>query len=94
MLTCAGESFVARVCGSLLKAVGLAELVTYDLEQYEAVALRLANNREELGSFRERLARNRSGAALFNIGRYTRGLEAAFEHMADIRAGDRAPCLR
>ena len=91
VLTCAGESFVARVCGSLLKAVGQNELITYSLEEYEAVALRLANDREELGAFRERLMRNRLSAPLFNIGRYTRGLEAAFEHMADIRAGGNEP---
>lgn len=91
VLTCAGESFVARVCGSLLKAVGLSELVTYSLEEYEAAALRLANDLELLEELRERLARNKSSAPLFNIARYTRGLEAAFEHMADIRAGGSEP---
>ncbi len=91
VVTCAGETFIARVCGSLLKAVGLGELITYSLEEYEAMALRLANNLEQLEEFRQRLARNKSDAPLFNIARYTRGLEAAFEHMADIRADGNAP---
>jgi protein O-GlcNAc transferase len=91
VLTCAGESFVARVCGSLLQAVGLSELVTYNLDEYESVALRLANDLGHLDELRERLARNRTGAPLFNIARYTLGLEAAFEHMADIREGGNPP---
>jgi len=36
---CAGESFASRMAGSLLKAVGLPELITHSLEEYEAVAL-------------------------------------------------------
>jgi protein O-GlcNAc transferase len=91
VLTCAGESLVARVCGSLLKAVDLSELITYSLEEYEETALRLPNNLEQLEELRQRLARNKSDAPLFNIARYTRGLEAAFEHMADIRADGDAP---
>ncbi len=46
---------------------------------------------EQLEELRQRLARNKSDAPLFNIARYTRGLEAAFEHMADIRADGHAP---
>lgn len=91
VVTCAGETFIARVCGSLLRAVGLGELITYSLEEYEAAALRLASDRGKLAELRERLARNKRSASLFNIGRYTRGLEAAFEHMADIRASGSPP---
>lgn len=91
VLTCAGETLIARVCGSLLKAVGLDELITYSLEEYEAAALRLAGDHTALRELRERLARNKATAPLFNIGRYTRGLEAAFEHMADIRDKGQPP---
>src|SRR5262249_3246374 len=44
VLTRAGESFPARVAASLLRAVGLPELVTTTLEQYEGVAIDLAMN--------------------------------------------------
>ena len=48
VLTCAGQTFAGRVAGSLLKAAGLPELVTYSLEEYEALALRLAQNPAQL----------------------------------------------
>ena len=44
LLTIAGETFVSRVAGSLLRTVGLAELVTSCLDDYRAMALRLAND--------------------------------------------------
>jgi predicted O-linked N-acetylglucosamine transferase (SPINDLY family) len=44
ILTCRGESFVARVGSSLLLTVGLPELVTDSLEEYTARALQLAHN--------------------------------------------------
>jgi protein O-GlcNAc transferase len=36
-----GENFVGRVAASLLNAVGLPELVTWSLDEYEALALKL-----------------------------------------------------
>ncbi|MBI4203853.1 MAG: hypothetical protein HY527_02395 [Betaproteobacteria bacterium] len=42
VLTCAGEAFASRMAGSLLNAVGLPELITYSMEEYEALALKLA----------------------------------------------------
>jgi protein O-GlcNAc transferase len=91
VLTVAGQSFASRVAGSLLHAVGLPELITSSLEEYEATALRLAQKPGELAGYRERLAKNRNGAALFDIDRYTRDLEAAFEQMAAIGAAGDAP---
>jgi protein O-GlcNAc transferase len=44
-VTCLGETFAGRVTASLLKAVGLSELITTSLEDYEALALRLARDR-------------------------------------------------
>ena len=41
VLTCEGTAFAGRVAASLLYAVGLPELVTHSIEDYEALALRL-----------------------------------------------------
>jgi protein O-GlcNAc transferase len=91
VLTVAGQSFASRVAGSLLNAVGLPELITSSLAEYEALALRLAQNPQELAVYRQRLAENRVTAPLFDIDRYTRDLEAAFEQMAAISAAGEAP---
>ncbi|HEX4027381.1 MAG TPA: tetratricopeptide repeat protein, partial [Rhizomicrobium sp.] len=44
VLTCLGRSFAGRVAASQLQAAGLPELVTESLDEYEALALRLARD--------------------------------------------------
>jgi predicted O-linked N-acetylglucosamine transferase (SPINDLY family) len=91
VLTCAGDGFASRVAGSLLQAVGLPELITTTGADYEAMALDLARSPERLGELRARLARNRATAPLFDSARFTRHLEAAYEHMAALHAAGAAP---
>ena len=81
VLTCAGRSFASRVAASALTAVGLEELITQDLEQYERRALELTRDAVQLRSLRERLERTRSSAPLFDTARYTRDLEEAFRYI-------------
>jgi predicted O-linked N-acetylglucosamine transferase (SPINDLY family) len=78
VLTCAGATFAGRVAGSLLHAIGLPELVTSSLEDYERLALRLAMEPPLLLEFRTRLAHT---APLFDMARYTGEIEAAYGHM-------------
>ena len=54
VLTSAGETFASRVAGSILLAAGLPELVTSNLKEYEAAALRLADDRAALEMLRAR----------------------------------------
>jgi protein O-GlcNAc transferase len=81
VLTCLGSTFAGRVAASLLQAVGLGELITHSLEDYEALALKLASNPEQLAALKARLAENRNACALFDTPRYTRNLEAAYRTM-------------
>jgi predicted O-linked N-acetylglucosamine transferase (SPINDLY family) len=87
IVTCAGHSFAGRMGASLLNAVGLPDLVTTSLDDYEALALKLATDRALLDSIRHRLARNRNVCPLFDIDRTRRHIEAAYATMWDI-------CLR
>jgi len=64
-----------------LKAVGLSELITTSLEDYEALALKLAREPSLLASIKARLARNRDTHPLFDTARFTRHLEAAYTTM-------------
>ena len=91
VLTCAGRAFIGRVAGSLLQAVGLPELVTHTLGDYEALALRLATDAPMLRDLRDRLDRNRLTAPLFDSERYARNIEAAYAHMARLHAAGRQP---
>jgi protein O-GlcNAc transferase len=81
VLTCCGDTFAGRVAASLLTAVGLPELVTYNLGDYEALALRLAQDSALLTDLRAKLVRNRDSCPLFDSRRFTRHLEAAYTTM-------------
>jgi protein O-GlcNAc transferase len=81
VLTCLGSTFAGRVGASLLKAVGLDELINTSLEDYETLALKLAQDRALLASLREKLARNREIYPLFNTARFARHIEAAYMTM-------------
>lgn len=90
VLTCTGPTFPSRVGASLLRAVGLPELVTDSLKAYEALAYRLATEPGTLAALRERLATNLPTAPLYDTPRYTRHLEAAYRQMVE-RARDGLP---
>jgi len=81
LLTCLGKTFAGRVGASLLHAIGLPELVASSLAEYEAIALALARDAEALARVRTKLVTNRSTAPLFDTGRMTRNLEAAYTTM-------------
>jgi predicted O-linked N-acetylglucosamine transferase (SPINDLY family) len=72
----------------LLRAIGLPDMVTHSLEDYEARALQLAHDPALLDEVRERLTRNRDTHALFDTARFTRHLESGYEQMIErYRAG-------
>jgi predicted O-linked N-acetylglucosamine transferase (SPINDLY family) len=81
LLTCLGQSFQGRVAASLLYAIGLPELITTSLADYERRALELARDPQALAAIRQKLARNREFAPLFDTARFTRGLESIYATM-------------
>ena len=83
VLTLAGNSFVSRVAGSLLTTIGLPELITSSLEEYKALALKLARDPALLDTYRERLLHNRYTCPLFDCERFTRNLETAYTTMIE-----------
>ncbi|MEA2988435.1 MAG: protein O-GlcNAc transferase, partial [Alphaproteobacteria bacterium] len=90
LVTCLGDTVAGRVAASLLHAAGLPELVTGNLHDYEALALKLATDPPRLGSLRRRLEDNRLRCPLFDTDRFRRHLEAAFSTMWEMqRRGER-----
>jgi protein O-GlcNAc transferase len=65
----------------LLHAVGLSELVTSTLEDYETLAIRLARDPRRLASIRARLQHNRDKCPLFSSRLSTEYIEAAYTKM-------------
>jgi protein O-GlcNAc transferase len=83
VITCPGSTFASRVAASLLRAVGLPELVAESLADYESLAFKLALDPVLLGNVKAKLARNRLNFPLFDIVRFTRNIERAYTMMCD-----------
>jgi protein O-GlcNAc transferase len=83
VLTCRGTTFAGRVAASLLAAVDLEELIAPSLEHYESMALKLAQDRSLLNSFRERVESNRHSGRLFDTTLFTRHIESAYTQMRE-----------
>ena len=81
VITLIGKSFASRVSASLLNAVDLPELITYSIEEYQALAIKLAKDSEKLNQIRRNLLINRSQAPLFDTPKFTDNLETAFENI-------------
>ena len=81
VLTMCGQSFAARVCSSLLQAVGLEEFVCADTQSFVAKAIALAEDKDALTKIKHHLAETRERAILFDTPLLVTKLEALFEEM-------------
>jgi predicted O-linked N-acetylglucosamine transferase (SPINDLY family) len=90
-ITLRGNSFTGRVAASILTAVGMPDLITDTPEDYQALALRLANDHALLQSMRARLAQNRRRFPLFNTPRFCGNMEKAYVRMVQWVESGQAP---
>jgi len=81
LVTCLGSTFASRVAASLIKAIGLDELITNSLAEYEALALKLARDAALLASVKAKLKCNCETYPLFDTARFTRHIESAYVTM-------------
>jgi predicted O-linked N-acetylglucosamine transferase (SPINDLY family) len=81
VVTLAGDTFPSRVAGSLLAALGVPELITYNREDYRALALQLALDDKKRAELRAKIEGLRDTAPLFDSVRFTRDLEQAYRNM-------------
>jgi predicted O-linked N-acetylglucosamine transferase (SPINDLY family) len=81
LVTLQGETFISRVASSLLSAVGLPELITRNLSDYERLALRLAREPSELARLKTHLESVRLTAPLFDTDRFRSHIESAYTTM-------------
>ena len=83
LIALCGETFAARVSASILTNCNLSELVTSSLDEYESLALKLAEDRGYLEEIRGRLAMARDSAPLFDSTAFTKDLEALYLQIAE-----------
>jgi protein O-GlcNAc transferase len=81
LVTLQGETFTSRVAASVLAAVGLPELITRTVPDYEALALKLARDPAALARLKAHLENVRPTAPLFDTDRFRRSIESAYVTM-------------
>lgn len=85
LVTLAGESFAARVAGSLLATVGLPHFAATTLADYERLAVALGSGSGALADARRHLDAHRLTTPLFDPERFARDLERAYLEMWRVR---------
>lgn len=88
VVTFKGTSFASRVSESLLNAVGLAELVADDIDEFGRLAIDLAQDGVRQFRLRQHLIEARKTAPLFDTARFARDFEVALEEICADAAKD------
>ena len=91
MITLLGDRMSSRVSASLLTSAGLPELICGSTEEYEELAVTLAEDSEKLFSCRRKLERCRDSCAAFDTARWVRNLEAGFNEAIRKLESNEAP---
>jgi len=84
VITRTGESFASRVAASLLKSIGLNELVASNQNEYENIAVHLANNEKKLQFIKNKLKDNLKTTSLFDTQKFTKNIEEAYKNVYEI----------
>jgi len=88
ILTRAGRTYISRMAGSLLTAVGLPDLITGSLAEYESLAVTLGRTPARVASYRRYLGEHARSSPLFDVPQTVRDIETEFERLAKAaRAG-------
>jgi predicted O-linked N-acetylglucosamine transferase (SPINDLY family) len=91
VLTLSGRSFASRVCGSLVRAAGIPELVCASAQEYVERAVAFGHERSRLEPYREKLRQGRESCTLFDMPGLVRNLEGLYAQMWDDHRNGRVP---
>jgi predicted O-linked N-acetylglucosamine transferase (SPINDLY family) len=91
VLTISGNTFAGRVAESLLRAVGLPEMVAGCLTEYETMAVEFYHDSQRLLSVKERLGKQDCSHPLFDTRSFARSIECAYERIQQRTAGGLPP---
>jgi protein O-GlcNAc transferase len=81
VVSLAGETAVSRGGLSILSNVGLADLVAANPDDFVAIAIKLAQDRDRLANLRQSLRDRMRASPLMDLDRFTRNVESAYREM-------------
>ena len=85
VITKLGQSLTARVCGSLLTAFNLSEMITKNNYDYKNLAYQLAKDNILLKKIKTKVSQNKFSSKLFNTKEYVMNLERGFKLAHDLK---------
>jgi predicted O-linked N-acetylglucosamine transferase (SPINDLY family) len=91
VITLAGRSFPARVCGSLIKSAGLGDLICSTPGEFVSLAVELGLNRDRRLHYRAKLTEARDTCVLFDTQLLVSSLERLYDEMWADFMNDRLP---
>jgi predicted O-linked N-acetylglucosamine transferase (SPINDLY family) len=91
VLTLSGRCFASRVCGSLVRAAGLPDMVCTRPQDFVERAVELGNNRGEIAALKDRLAATRDSCTLFDTDLLVERLETLYATVAREHNAGRTP---
>lgn len=91
VITGLGQTFAGRVSASLLRAAGLSELVTRDIAEYVALAVRIGRDPAMRIGLRDRVRANAARWPLLDTARTVRNLERTYLAMREAHLAGRRP---
>jgi protein O-GlcNAc transferase len=91
IVTMSGETMASRVAGSLLRELGLKELITQNTHAYESLAVRLATDRAYYSAIQSALKAGLASTDLFDGVAFARKVERAYEVMMELERGQQKP---
>lgn len=83
LLTCSGRTFASRMAGSLLKSLGLPELITSSWKEYEKRALEFTRQPKKLAEIKHRLLLAKAAGGVFDVMQLTRQIESEFKRLVN-----------
>lgn len=82
ILTRSGRTYISRMAGSLLTSVGLPDLITETVADYERLAITLGRTPSRVASYKRYLAEQGRTSALFDLPQRVRDIEDALAPLA------------
>jgi len=75
LITIQGKTFASRVASSLLKQVGMDNLIVSNLTEYEDLAVKIGKDRNYIENIKKDLSKHMKITTLFDSKKYTKNLE-------------------
>jgi len=88
VLTTNGTHFASRVSDSNLKAIGLTEMITANLDDYREMAIELAQDHNKLKYLKQKLNHNQMTMPLFDTETTVKNLESVYREIWQLKLGN------